>query len=96
LDQRPAFEADVDQLERERARHSAMKRPGLVVGLVLITTALGFLGYSFMGAERMERTAETVGRSTDPKEANQPSDQAGRSRPDPEMRDTRGPPATAR
>jgi len=86
----------MDQLERERARHSAMKRPGLVVGLVLITTALGFLGYSFMGVGRMERTAETVGRSTDPKEASQPSDQASRSRPDTEMRDTHVPAATAR
>jgi hypothetical protein len=86
----------MDQLERERARHGAMKRPGLVVGLVLITTALGFLGYGFMGAERMERTAETVGRSTDPNEADRPSDQAGRSRPDTEMRDSHVPPATAR
>ena len=53
----------MDQLERERAKHSPMRWPGLVVGLVLIITALGFLGYGFMGAERMERTAETVGSS---------------------------------
>jgi hypothetical protein len=86
----------MDRWDAERSKRHPIKRPGTIVAVILIAAAIGFLGYTMVGTEKMERTAESVGSSTTGKDANQPSDRANRSQSDTEMRDSNVPPATAR
>jgi hypothetical protein len=86
----------MDRWDAERSQRHPLKRPETIVAVILLAAAIGFLGYTMVGLEKMERTAESVGNSTDGRNADQPSDRANRSKSDTEIRDSNVPPATAR